>query len=120
MKISIKSLDFIYFDSKSNIVELFNSLSESIEAPNVISILGPSGCGKSTFLKLIMGLIKPDSGIIKIDGLSPCQHTKLGNFSACFQHPTLLPWRNVAKNIILPLELRGEKIKSNIFGLAVT
>lgn len=54
--------------SKTYDQKVLNNVSLSIEKGQTISLIGPSGCGKSTFLRIIMGLIQPDSGTIQIDG----------------------------------------------------
>lgn len=65
----------------------------------VASLIGLSGCGKSTVLRLAAGLLTPTKG----------QVTGGGRRRAfVFQRPTLLPWRSVAANVRLPLELAGE------------
>jgi NitT/TauT family transport system ATP-binding protein len=68
-----------------------------------VTLIGPSGCGKSTLLKLISGLTPATSGSVMVDGLSPVQARK--TISYIFQDATLLPWRNVARNVGLGLEL---------------
>jgi NitT/TauT family transport system ATP-binding protein len=70
-----------------------------------LSIVGPSGCGKSTFLNILLGLIKPDSGDIRL-------HDKpiVGpgtDRAMVFQEFGLLPWRTVRNNVELGLELKG-------------
>ena len=50
------------------------------------ALMGPSGCGKTTLLKLLLGLMKPDSGRAEIHGKAAC----------VFQEPRLLPWRTAA------------------------
>ena len=70
-----------------------------------VSIVGPSGCGKSTFLNILLGLIKPDGGETQLDGnpiVGPSQERAM-----VFQEFGLLPWRTVAANIELGLELKG-------------
>jgi NitT/TauT family transport system ATP-binding protein len=69
-----------------------------------VSIVGPSGCGKSTFLNLLLGLIRPDSGEMTLDGrliAGPGQDRAM-----VFQEFGLLPWRTVRANVELGLELK--------------
>ena len=70
-----------------------------------LSIVGPSGCGTSTFLNVLLGLIKPDSGDLRMHGkpiAGPGQDRAM-----VFQEFGLLPWRTVLNNIELGLELKG-------------
>ena len=69
--------------------------------------LGPSGCGKTTLLKLIAGLLEPDSGEISVGGRSPRQARAAREFGLVFQEPALLAWRDVAANVRLPLEINA-------------
>jgi NitT/TauT family transport system ATP-binding protein len=71
-----------------------------IARSSFVAILGPSGCGKSTLLRLIAGLTEASSGRIEFaQGGRPL-------LGFVFQEPTLMPWRNVARNVALPLELK--------------
>jgi NitT/TauT family transport system ATP-binding protein len=65
-----------------------------------ICLLGPSGCGKSTLLRIIAGLQRPTTGLIEYASESQ-------SLSYVFQDAHLLPWRNVIRNVALPLELAG-------------
>src|SRR5919109_228003 len=70
-----------------------------------LSIVGPSGCGKSTFLNVLLGLLKPDSGELSLNGKQidgPGQERAM-----VFQEFGLLPWRTVRANVELGLELKG-------------
>ena len=49
-------------------VPVLNGLSLSIPAGRIIGLLGPNGCGKSTFIKLVAGLLQPDSGEMSVCG----------------------------------------------------
>jgi NitT/TauT family transport system ATP-binding protein len=68
-----------------------------------IALVGPSGCGKSTLLKLVCGLVGCTRGSVRVaneDVVGP-----LKNVGMAFQNATLLPWRNVRDNVLLPLEI---------------
>jgi NitT/TauT family transport system ATP-binding protein len=75
----------------------------SIEHGEFVAIVGPSGCGKSTLLKLISGLIRPSRGKVVV-GDKEVTHP-LKTVGMAFQNPTLLPWRNIHDNVMLPLEI---------------
>jgi NitT/TauT family transport system ATP-binding protein len=66
-----------------------------------VSLLGPSGCGKSTALRMIAGLSEPSAGTIEWS-----RHPPIG---FVFQDPTLMPWRTVFDNVMLPLQLAHVK-----------
>jgi NitT/TauT family transport system ATP-binding protein len=70
-----------------------------------LSIVGPSGCGKSTFLNVLLGLIRPDSGDIRMSG-QPIAGPGTDR-AMVFQEFGLLPWRTVQANVELGLELKG-------------
>jgi NitT/TauT family transport system ATP-binding protein len=70
-----------------------------------LALVGPSGCGKSTALRLAARLEQPTTGSVAVDpGPDPGPQP----IAFVFQEATLLPWRRVADNVALPLELRGE------------
>ena len=58
-------------------------------------------------MRLTLGLEQPDSGQIKLNGTDPEAATKKGIVGVAFQDSALLPWRNVERNISLPLEILG-------------
>ncbi|MBK8803755.1 MAG: ABC transporter ATP-binding protein [Fibrobacteres bacterium] len=73
-----------------------------------VSLVGPSGCGKSTFLRLVAGLLDPTEGQLTVGGMGPIHARKTSHSCGfVFQSPTLLPWRTVQENLVLPLELEG-------------
>jgi NitT/TauT family transport system ATP-binding protein len=95
------------FDSPSGEVLALRDVSFEVPAGEFVSVVGPSGCGKSTLLRLAAGLILPSSGQVFVDGApahQPSQETTLG---MVFQSPVLMPWRSVARNVALPMELQG-------------
>jgi NitT/TauT family transport system ATP-binding protein len=70
-----------------------------------LSMVGPSGCGKSTFLNVLLGLLRPDSGEIRVRG-TPVSGPG-SDRAMVFQEFGLLPWRTVQANVELGLELKG-------------
>ena len=72
-----------------------------------VSFIGPSGCGKTTLLRAIADLETPTSGSIRVNALSPSEARAKRAYGYVFQAPALYPWRTVARNIALPLEIMG-------------
>jgi NitT/TauT family transport system ATP-binding protein len=68
-----------------------------------LCLIGPSGCGKSTLLRIVAGLLPPSQGNVRLEG-EP-QRAPGHRIGLVFQQPTLLPWRTVAQNVALPLEI---------------
>ena len=74
------------------------------------ALIGPSGCGKSTALRILLGLESVDRGRVTIGGQSPQAAAAAGVTGVAFQDSALLPWRSVASNIALPLEVLGRRV----------
>ena len=86
-------------------VTALKELTLDVAKGEFVSLVGPSGCGKSTFLNVLLGLLKPDAGEIRLNGK---QITGPGQERAMvFQEFGLLPWRTVLANVELGLELKG-------------
>jgi len=98
------------FPLKKNKKELVNAIKDidlRVEQGEFLTIVGTSGSGKTTLLKLISGILQPTSGVVLIKG-EPVQKLRRDTGNV-FQKPILLPWRNVLKNVLLPVEItRGE------------
>ena len=72
-----------------------------------ISFIGPSGCGKTTLLRVIADLEQPTGGTITVNGVSPHQARQDRSYGYVFQAAGLYPWRSIAANVRLPLEIMG-------------
>ena len=102
--LEVKDLSFGYSASQGPVLKNVNL---SVDRGACLSILGESGSGKTTLLKVMCGLLKPDSGTVLFAG------AVLGGpderISMMFQNYGLLPWKTVRQNVVLPVQIRGEK-----------
>jgi NitT/TauT family transport system ATP-binding protein len=80
-------------------------LSLDVPAGSFTVVIGPNGCGKSTVLRLVAGLLAPDSGEVLVGSGPPAAGD--GRVGLAFQQPRLVPWRTTVDNVALPLELAG-------------
>jgi len=85
--------------------EVLGGLSFTVAEGEFVSIIGPSGSGKTTLFGVIGGLEEPSEGQIWIDGKETT--ATRGHISYMPQQPSLLPWRTVAGNIELSLQIAG-------------
>jgi NitT/TauT family transport system ATP-binding protein len=98
------------FRKNGRIEHVLESVSVEVLPGTITVLLGPSGCGKTTLLRIIAGLDPPTSGTVQIGGMSPHELRRAGRVGFDFQYPALLPWRDVKRNIALPLEVLKRKI----------
>ena len=89
-------------------VVALEGVSLGLAAGEFVAVVGPSGCGKSTLLRLLAGLRAPTTGGILVAG-EPVTGPR-PDTAVVFQRPTLLPWRTVTGNVLLPAGVgpRGE------------
>ena len=105
-----------YYGSYPNIVRALDGVTLEIEDGEFTAIVGTSGSGKSTLLHMLGGLDKPTEGQVFVGGkdISKLNEEKLTIFRRrqigfIFQNYNLVPILNVYENIILPIELDGNK-----------
>lgn len=106
-----------YYGNKENEVHALNGVNFYVEEGEFVSIVGTSGSGKSTLLHMLGGLDRPTSGKVFVDGkdifslkdeaLTIFRRRKIG---FVFQSYNLVPVLNVYENIVLPIELDGNKV----------
>jgi NitT/TauT family transport system ATP-binding protein len=95
------------FETRDGPVHALKDVTLDIEKGGFVSFIGPSGCGKTTFLRVIAGLEAPTSGDITVNGLSPDDARQTRAYGYVFQAAGLYPWRTIAGNVQLPLEIMG-------------
>jgi len=95
------------FDTADGPVQALSNVSLRIKRGDFVSFIGPSGCGKTTLLRAVADLETPTSGSIRVNGLTPSNARASRAYGYVFQAPALYPWRTVARNIALPLEIMG-------------
>jgi NitT/TauT family transport system ATP-binding protein len=88
---------------------VLDNIALDVDASEFVSLLGPSGCGKTTLLRIIGGLIEPTSGEVTVDGGSVKEALQARRFGFVFQDATLLPWRTVADNAALLLDVTKQR-----------
>ena len=96
---------------------VLNNINVEIAKGEFITVIGSSGCGKTTFLKMINGLINPDSGAIYINGIDIAKVNKIflrRNIGYVIQEIGLFPHMTIRKNISYILRLKNEKDKGKI------
>lgn len=93
------------FDDPSQRVRALHDLSFSIAQGEFVCLLGPSGSGKSTLLRMLAGLVEPDDGVMQLRDEPIVQPRR--EIALVFQSPTLMPWRTVLENVLLPAQVQG-------------
>lgn len=113
--LSVKNLKKTYHSGSQELTVLDN-INFSIAAGSTVSIVGPSGSGKTTLLGLAAGLDQASSGSIELNGISLNElnederaQVRNKHVGFIFQNFQLLPTLSALENIMVPLELRGEK-----------
>ena len=111
-----KDLKKVYGQGESE-VKALDGVNLEVKKGEFVAIVGTSGSGKSTLLHMLGGLDRPTSGSVIVDGkdifslkddaLTIFRRRKIG---FVFQAYNLVPVLNVYENIVLPMELDGEKI----------
>ena len=102
--LSIRGVGLTY-PTRSGRTEALADVAVEIGEGEFVALLGPSGCGKSTLLRLAAGLLAPTRGDIALNG-NPIKGPSRST-GVVFQKPSLLPWKTVRENVLLPARTQG-------------
>lgn len=100
------SLD-LTFETGDGPVHALRDVSLDVAKGEFVSFIGPSGCGKTTFLRCVAALETPTGGSLSVNGLTPDAARQARAYGYVFQAAGLYPWRTIAGNVKLPLEIMG-------------
>ena len=113
-------IDFIKISKSFKDQRVLDELDIHIEAAKITVIIGESGGGKSVFLKHIIGLLKPDSGQIHVDGVEITGMKEKDfvsvrkKFGMLFQDAALFDSMTVGENVSFPLQEHTRHSKKEI------
>ncbi|HJU17155.1 MAG TPA: ABC transporter ATP-binding protein [Stellaceae bacterium] len=109
--ITVEAVDKLYAVRQGEPVRALSDISFELRDGEVLSVVGPSGCGKSTLLRIMAGLDVPSRGRVLLAGERVSGPRR--EIGVVFQQATLLPWRTVLDNVLLPAQLqRLERARS--------
>ena len=97
----------VTFKSDGHETVALTDVNLAIRKGEFVSLIGPSGCGKTTLLRLIADLTQATGGSLTVNGMAPSEARQQRAYGYVFQAPALYPWRNVERNVMLPLEVMG-------------
>ncbi|GCE30475.1 ABC transporter ATP-binding protein [Dictyobacter alpinus] len=103
LKLAIKGVTKTYQDGRRQ-VEALAPIDLTVGQGEFVSLIGPSGCGKSTLFNIVAGVDTPTTGALAIEG--DWEGERAGKVGYMPQQPLLLPWRSVAENVMLGLDVR--------------
>ncbi|MET8047924.1 MULTISPECIES: ABC transporter ATP-binding protein [unclassified Streptosporangium] len=102
--IEVAGLQKLYRPRRSEPTHALSDIGFTVRRGEFISIVGPSGCGKTTLLKILAGLIPKSEGVVRVAGRDVTK--PLPEVGMVFQAATLLPWRTILENVMVPVEVQ--------------
>jgi NitT/TauT family transport system ATP-binding protein len=104
--IDVRNLS-LTFMTNDGPVEALSGINLEVHRGEFVSLIGPSGCGKTTLLRVIADLERQTAGTITVNGITPQAARQNRSYGYVFQAAGLYPWRNIRRNVALPLEIMG-------------
>lgn len=96
------------YEAEKNII---NDTSWEIKKGEFHTLLGRSGCGKTTLLKIASGLLQPNKGAVFLGNKKMLRPSS--DIGFVFQAPTLLEWKTVLENVLLPISLKRKPTRED-------
>ena len=109
--IEVTGLHKTYRPRRSEPTHALSDVTFTARRGEFLSVVGPSGCGKTTLLKILAGIVSRSQGTVRVadrDVTGP-----LPEVGMVFQTPTLLPWRTVLQNVMVPVEV--QKLDASVY-----
>lgn len=104
--VSLEGVNLV-FETADGPVHALSDIQLHIDKGDFVAFIGPSGCGKTTLLRIVADLEQSTSGKTLVNNQPPHEARLSRCYGYVFQSPALLPWRNIEKNVYLPLEVMG-------------
>ena len=107
--VRVDSVQKVFPTSDGRMHQAVRNVSFDVKRGEIVCVVGKTGCGKSTMVNMLLGLLRPTSGNIVVDGVCPSDgfFELREKIAAVFQTDRLLPWRTVVDNAALGLEAKG-------------
>lgn len=102
--ITVEGLYKVYRPKNSSPVSALEDINLTVKQGEFVSIVGPSGCGKTTLLKILAGLNTITAGTVTLAGRKVTGPSR--DIGMVFQSATLLPWKTIAENVMVPIDIQ--------------
>jgi NitT/TauT family transport system ATP-binding protein len=102
--IRVEGVDKRYAVRQGEPVQALSGIDFELRDGEFLSVVGPSGCGKSTLMRIMAGLDGPSRGRVLLGDVPVTRPRR--DIGVVFQQATLLPWRTVLDNVLLPAQMQ--------------
>jgi NitT/TauT family transport system ATP-binding protein len=106
VKLELKNVSK-FFATNGEKLDVLDSINFQVYEKEFLTIVGPSGCGKTTLIRIIAGLVKPDTGSITLEDKKVKGPLKRIGYIP--QQFSLYPWLTVKQNVMFGLHTHGVK-----------
>lgn len=92
-------------------IKALNGITFNVDGPGCIGILGPNGAGKTTMLKILTNIVKPTSGVAKVNGVSVSEYPEkaLARVGALVEQPEFYPYLTAREILSFVMKIKMVK-----------